>query len=227
MDMKINVKFVKQERNARLWSQEQLAEISGLSPRTVQRIESSGNASSESVKSLASAFNCDSEQLVLPESYETNVEYAHSQFGLYIHLFTLFIWLMVCLPALSELSNSAGPEQSSLYWAFGITTVVTSVISILLFNLTVKVKKDQISWYFGPKFWRKSLAISDVVECKVVKNSLFNGFGIRDIGTGWLYNVSGLLAVEIKLKSGSVIRLGTNEPEYLKNAIDSALLQNF
>ena len=224
--MRINIKFVKQQRNDRLWSQEQLAEISGLSPRTIQRIESTGNASAESIKSLSSAFECHSEQLILPESYEVEVNYAHSQFGLYIHLVTLFTWLMVCAPAFSELSSANGQDQNSMFWVIGVTTVITGLVSVLLFNLTVKVNNQQVSWYFGPKFWRKSLDIDEIVECKVVKNSVLNGLGIRDIGTGWLYNVSGLLAVEMKLKSGSVIRLGTNEPEFLKNAIDSALSQN-
>jgi hypothetical protein len=48
---------------------------------------------------------------------------------------------------------------------------------------------------------------------------MLNGLDIRMLGNGWLYNVSGLLALDIKLKSGSVIRLGSNEPEYLSAAL--------
>lgn len=49
------------------------------------------------------------------------------------------------------------------------------------------------------------------------------GFGIHPFGTGWIYNVSGLLGSEIELKSGSFIRLGTNEPNYLLQAMDDAI----
>ena len=41
------------------------------------------------------------------------------------------------------------------------------------------------------------------------------GWGVRYYGQGWLYNVSGLDAVEIRLKSGKHIRIGTDEPEAL------------
>ncbi|WP_019029496.1 helix-turn-helix domain-containing protein [Colwellia piezophila] len=45
------------ERQQRAWSQTQLAEISGLSLRTIQRIEKNGKASLESVKALASVYS--------------------------------------------------------------------------------------------------------------------------------------------------------------------------
>ncbi len=41
------------------WSQEQLAEISGVSTRTIQRIERGKNASLESLKCLAAVFETD------------------------------------------------------------------------------------------------------------------------------------------------------------------------
>ena len=48
--------LIKKLRNERAWSQEQLSSISGLSLRTVQRIENEGRCSQESKKALASAF---------------------------------------------------------------------------------------------------------------------------------------------------------------------------
>ncbi len=51
--------LIKKLRLQRGWSQEQLAELSGLSSRTVQRIERGENASLETLKSLASVFEVD------------------------------------------------------------------------------------------------------------------------------------------------------------------------
>ncbi len=48
------MKELRQERN---WSQEQLAELSGLSLRTIQRIEGSNTAGSDSLVALAAAFD--------------------------------------------------------------------------------------------------------------------------------------------------------------------------
>ncbi|MCJ8340787.1 MAG: helix-turn-helix domain-containing protein [Pseudomonadales bacterium] len=54
--MSISKQQIKLLRRERGWSQEQLAAISGLSTRTVQRIESSGDCSLDSSMALASAF---------------------------------------------------------------------------------------------------------------------------------------------------------------------------
>ncbi|HGP6770839.1 TPA: helix-turn-helix domain-containing protein, partial [Vibrio cholerae O1] len=48
--------MIKKLRERKNWSQEQLATMSGLSVRTIQRIESGNKASIESLKSLASVF---------------------------------------------------------------------------------------------------------------------------------------------------------------------------
>ena len=56
MEMQVNASLLKQERNKRAWSQEHLAQVAGLGLRTVQRIESSGMASNESIASIATVF---------------------------------------------------------------------------------------------------------------------------------------------------------------------------
>lgn len=55
--------IVKRLRAKHNWSQEQLSTFSGLSLRTIQRIESGQKASSESMKSLAAVFEVDIETL--------------------------------------------------------------------------------------------------------------------------------------------------------------------
>jgi transcriptional regulator with XRE-family HTH domain len=56
---KINLRDLKKMRLQRHWSQEQLAEMSRLSIRTIQRIETGENAGFESLKSLAAVFEID------------------------------------------------------------------------------------------------------------------------------------------------------------------------
>lgn len=57
MKMLLNKNRLTTERQQRAWSQTQLAEVSCLSLRTIQRIEKNGKASLESVKALASVYN--------------------------------------------------------------------------------------------------------------------------------------------------------------------------
>ncbi|MFK8031328.1 MAG: helix-turn-helix domain-containing protein [Gammaproteobacteria bacterium] len=48
----------------RAWSQEHLAQVSGLGLRTIQRIENRNSASFESIKSIASSLQIDLDQLI-------------------------------------------------------------------------------------------------------------------------------------------------------------------
>ena len=59
MDMKVDSSFIRQQRERRAWSQEHLAEVTGLGLRTIQRIETTGAASYESARSLAAVLGVD------------------------------------------------------------------------------------------------------------------------------------------------------------------------
>lgn len=64
MDMQVDAQLIRNERLKRAWSQEQLAQVSGLGIRTVQRIESGGNASLETVKALAAVLELPTKTLI-------------------------------------------------------------------------------------------------------------------------------------------------------------------
>ena len=71
MDMKIDTQKLIELRNAKAWSQQHLADVSGLSLRTIQRIEKNQSASQESVKAIAAAFDGTPDMLlVTPYKYE-------------------------------------------------------------------------------------------------------------------------------------------------------------
>ncbi len=67
MDMKVDSKLIRSWREQRAWSQEHLAEVSGLGLRTIQRIESTGNASYESARALAAVLELDVARLRVAE----------------------------------------------------------------------------------------------------------------------------------------------------------------
>ena len=56
MDMQIDRELIRNERRRRAWSQQHLAEVSGLGLRTIQRIEQGGAASYESASALAACL---------------------------------------------------------------------------------------------------------------------------------------------------------------------------
>jgi transcriptional regulator with XRE-family HTH domain len=63
--MSVNRDLVRQLRLNKSWSQEQLAEEAGVSPRTVQRVESEGVASLQSCRAIAQALGVEPADLRL------------------------------------------------------------------------------------------------------------------------------------------------------------------
>jgi hypothetical protein len=135
--------------------------------------------------------------------------YRHTQIG-YITLFFLGGGIVMCF-AISAMT----------YWhpiAVGVG-VLLILASILFGALTVEVRADTVECRFGPGLIRKRWQLNDIQKVEVVRNAWYYGWGIRLIPGGWLYNVSGLDAVEITLRSGKRYRIGTDEPSALKTAI--------
>ena len=69
--MEINAQKIKNLRTERSWTQQHLADTCDISLRTVQRVERYGNASNETLMSMASVFEVkQSELTVIAESVE-------------------------------------------------------------------------------------------------------------------------------------------------------------
>lgn len=104
-------------------------------------------------------------------------------------------------------------------WLASAMAVGILILSWLFSSLTVIVNDNEMRWYFGPGAWNYHMALTDIVSARAVRNSWLNGFGVR-MGPGFrLYNVSGLDAVELKLKDGSVRRIGTDDAPGLTAAL--------
>jgi hypothetical protein len=117
-------------------------------------------------------------------------------------------------------------------YLFGIAWVAIIVLGMMVFllaimsTLTASVGDDTLTIRFGPVgLIRKSWQISEIVSATTVTNQWIYGWGIRWTPHGLLYNVSGSHAVEILLYSGKKVRIGTDEPEALKTAIEKARIE--
>lgn len=62
--MHINSTRLRELRVSRQWSQEQLAKVSGLNLRTIQRLESGAKVSTESLRALAAVFEVPADSLL-------------------------------------------------------------------------------------------------------------------------------------------------------------------
>jgi hypothetical protein len=137
--------------------------------------------------------------------------YQHTQRGT-VMIVALLIGALAC-------GAAAYTNPGASRW-FGCAMGLGFVILAWLFSsLTVVVNDSELRWYFGPGAWNYRMTRGDIATARVVRNGWLNGFGIR-MGQGFrLYNVSGLDAVELKLKSGEIRRIGTDDPEGLAAAL--------
>jgi transcriptional regulator with XRE-family HTH domain len=139
---KIILRDIKEMRLERHWSQDQLAEMSGLSIRTIQRIEYGENAGLESLKSLAAVFEInivDSDKKQEMEQIRKEEEYVQDVKGFY-KLFAIAI-LSLVVPLMLAISDST--NWSIFLWLALSWIVLLGIYSLNVFN------------FFGDEWKRK------------------------------------------------------------------------
>ena len=113
---------VQKLRLQRGWSQQQLAELSGLSARTIQRIENGQPASAESLKSLASVFEIDFSSLTSEQDMSASTPSKQDEQlalakvrkikGFYIHL----AQYVVVISVLAVINLITHPSKLWFFW---------------------------------------------------------------------------------------------------------------
>ena len=160
---------VQKLRLQRGWSQQQLAELSGLSVRTIQRIENGSAASTESLKSLASVFEIDfstlSSEPAMPDTPTPTSSPIHTPSasqqeqlallevrklkGFYLHL----AQYVVVIAALCAINLLTTPHRLWFYWPalggrIGILAHAATIFGWLPF-LGVDWEKRQVEKRLG------------------------------------------------------------------------------
>ncbi len=111
---------------------------------------------------------------------------------------------------------------AALFTLFAVGVVL--FVSGWLFNsLTVAVGDGAVEVRFGPGLIRKRWALDEFASAAVVRSKWYHGWGIHWGPKGWLYNVSGFDAVELVRKNGRVLRIGTDDPAGLEQALRAAI----
>ncbi|CAH6799361.1 conserved hypothetical protein [Vibrio chagasii] len=93
---------------------------------------------------------------------------------------------------------------------------INALIAILFFSMTIELKGDTLTWYFGFGFWRKVVKVSDIVDTSFYQTKWYQGIGIRMLSDGWLYNASTGSALKLSLSDGKHIYIGCKDAQGLK-----------
>jgi hypothetical protein len=138
--------------------------------------------------------------------------YHHAQRG------TLMLVVMLLGALLTATLGYFSPPSSNqwLLWAFAAGFVI---LAWLFSSLVVEVTESEFCWHFGPGIWSYRIALDDIDNVQVVRSKWWNGFGIRMRPGYRLFNVSGFNAVELRLKTGDICRIGTDDAQGLAEAL--------
>ncbi|WP_417446793.1 DUF805 domain-containing protein [Kangiella sp.] len=123
--MRINSELVKQLRADRHWSQQQLSDACGLNLRTIQRLESSGKASIETVRALAAVFEVSPDDLTFPESGQAESDKLETGEP----PMSLFSAAKHCL---INYANFEGKASRAEYWWFFLFVLLIAAVSKVL-----------------------------------------------------------------------------------------------
>ena len=139
--------------------------------------------------------------------------YRHTQVG----------WVL--LAALAAGAGVVVFATSKTGWSTAASVVLTLliVVAVLFCTLTVRIDGGLIACRYGPGLICKYIPLATIRGIRTVRTAWYQGWGIRLTSDGWLFNVSGLDAVEVELADGKRIRVGTDEPQVLAAAIRGRL----
>jgi len=148
------------------------------------------------------------------------MEYEHIQNG--------YTGLLTAVFSVVLLWISLPPTFAETPWIGFLIVVFMVAIVVVTFwfsRLIVAVGNGVVTAAFGLGKPHRVVQLSDVTEVRTVRNHWIQGWGVRKVPQGWMYNVWGLDAVELELTSGRVFRIGTNEPDRLHTAISLSRVQ--
>ncbi len=161
------------------------------------------------------------------------LKYKHTQKGSrLLYGFAVFLFLnVIVVEALIYFLAGRGPDalpHNQLLLIMVLVPLIPVVVLgwafVLMSSLTVMIDETAVRLRFGCGMWRKTIQLDKVSRVRPVNNTIGNGWGIHYIGNRcWLYNIAGMDAVELRLTDGKKVRIGTDEPEQLAEAVRTAI----
>lgn len=143
----------------------------------------------------------------------------YTQFGTFSIIvigFTIILFIAIMI--------IAGHNEIAPIGIIGVCILTLVFFLLSFYKLTITIDNTYIRFSLGIGLIARKYLISDIQSCKSVSNNLMYGVGIRKIRKGWMYNVSGLKAIEIRFKnSKSIIRIGTDRPDEIAEVISKMI----
>jgi hypothetical protein len=106
----------------------------------------------------------------------------------------------------------------------GFVSLTMGICLLIFYKLTIIIDDTHLSFKLGAGLVSRKYPLASIKECTAVRNNPMTGIGIRLYSNGWLYNVSGLGAIELTFKNKkSRIRIGTDKAEEIAKLVSERL----
>lgn len=142
--------------------------------------------------------------------------YRHTQVG-YLMLTIGVVAMTFAAIGLRLLPSPQNVISSTIALAAGV------VLIVFFGSLRVIVRDGELEVQFGIGLLRKRFPLRDYVNVSVIRNHWYYGWGIRYWPGCALYSVSGLDAVQLERSDGVLLRIGTDDPQALSQALTEAI----
>ena len=143
-------------------------------------------------------------------------EYRHTQYGALMFTVFLVTGALIAVVALDLAAENR--------WGTVVVMICLYIFGLALFySFTVEISEEKLKFWFGIGVIRKSYSLSEIQSTQKVVNPWYYFWGVKSIPGGWLFAITPGAAVEIILKNGKIVQLGTNQPKLLKKTIDGAI----
>lgn len=131
------------------------------------------------------------------------------------------LWLILPLCAAVGALGAWITPQAGI--ALGIALAIPVAILLLLGRLVIEVSGQRLHWTFGFVGWpRWSIALDEIERIESTRARAIQGAGIKGLGSKRLFNVTmGGPALQLDLRDGRTIALGTPEPQRLRGFIEA------
>jgi hypothetical protein len=141
------------------------------------------------------------------------IQYRHTQIG-----WTIIIFMAIGVAIFAAILAHSGMSIVAL------AGLIVMAAGLAVFStLTIEVTDEELRFYFTFGLFGREIPLAAIDKCVEVENSVLYGYGIRITPVGKLYNVSGSKAVELRLRGGDRLRVGSDEPKRVCAAVEPLL----
>ena len=142
-----------------------------------------------------------------------------------------WLWLIIFVSSLASIGVPfflGKIDEQTLGMSIGVSVSILAAWAFYMMELRTRIKKNGIYYQFFPfHFKQKQITWDEIKEMEIIKyNPIgdYGGWGIRFGWKGKAYTVRGNMGLQLEMKSGKKLLIGTQKVAEMQIALDDIQL---